>query len=98
MFLEKKVLISFVGGYVLGKSSDAIFCSDKAKELYRKVATQGFLLKDYIMEQVEVIQAEVSDIAADARAEADKIQAAKDAEYKFSEEKKLVGEEVPVTN
>jgi hypothetical protein len=83
MFLEKKVLVSFVGGYVLGKNSNAIFGSEKAKECYRRAATSAFILKDMVMEKVEVLQAEASDILADARAEADKYQEKKDAEYNF---------------
>jgi hypothetical protein len=97
MFLEKKVLVSFVGGYVLGKNSNAIFGSEKAKECYRKAATSAFILKDMVMEKVEILQAEASDILADARAEADKYQAQKDAEYDLAMKNMPAGAEVAAT-
>ena len=79
--LEKKVLFSALGGFVLGKAGNMIFGSDTAKKAYLKAATGGMILKDYILEQAEIIQAEASDIAADARVEADKYQAKKDAAF-----------------
>ena len=84
MFLDKKVIISALGGFALGKTGHLIFASKKAKECYVKAAASALIVKDSIMEQVENIQAEASDIMADARIEADKYQAEKDAEYAAS--------------
>ena len=81
MFFEKKVLFSILGGFVLGKAGSQIFGSAKAKEAYLKAATGALIMKDYIMEQAEIIQAEGSDILADARLRSDEYQAKKDAEF-----------------
>ncbi|MBQ9155769.1 MAG: hypothetical protein IJ137_03195 [Eubacterium sp.] len=79
--LEKKVLLSVLGGFVLGKTGDFIFGGDTAKKVYVKAASLGMILKDCTMEKVEAIQAGASDIAAEAREEADKYQAKKDAAF-----------------
>ncbi len=81
MFFEKKVIFSILGGFALGKTGNEIFGSETAKKAYLKAATGAMILKDNIMERVEVIQAAASDIAADARAEADKYQEKKDASF-----------------
>ena len=81
MFLEKKVILPLVGGFVLGKAGNAIFVSQTARKVYTKAATGAFIAKDSIMEQAEKIQAGAMDIAADARIEADNYQAQKDAEF-----------------
>lgn len=81
MFLNNKVVFGVLGGYVLGKAGDMIFGSETAKKVYTKCATYGMILKDNTMEKVEIIQACASDIAADAREEADKYQAKKEAAY-----------------
>ena len=78
---KKSVLLPLVAGFVLGKTSDMIFGSKEAIKAYTKAATCAFIAKDYVMEEVEKIQAAASDIAADARANADEYQAQKDAEY-----------------
>ena len=84
MFLNKKVVFGVLGGYVLGKAGDMIFGSETAKKVYTKCATYGMILKDNTMEKVEIIQACASDIAADAREEADKYQAKMDAAFDSS--------------
>lgn len=81
MLFKKEILISLLGGFVLGKSGEMIFGSQTAKKLYTKAATGAFIAKDSIMEQAEKIQACAMDIATDARIEADNYQARKDAEY-----------------
>lgn len=78
---KKSIVISLIGGFVLGKAGDKIFGSKEAIKAYTKAATCAFIAKDCVMEEVEKIQAAASDIAADARVEADKYQAQKDAEY-----------------
>lgn len=97
MFFEKKVLFSILGGFVLGKAGGQILGSKKAKEGYLKAATGALIMKDYIMEQAENIQAEGSDILADARLRADEYQAKKDAEAMYeTDEKNSDPEVVPV--
>ncbi len=81
MFFNKKVIFGVLGGFVLGKTGDMIFGSDTAKKVYTRCAAAGMILKDQTMEKVEVIQACASDIAADAREEADQYQARKDAAF-----------------
>ena len=78
-FMDKKVIFSLLGGFVLGKTGDRIFGSDRAKKLYVKAATVGMIAKDCTMEKIEVLQAQALDIADEARTEADKYQAEKDA-------------------
>ena len=82
MFMKKGIVVSLLGGFVLGRAGEAIFGSETAKKVYTKAATGAFIAKDCIMEEVEKIQAAAMDIAADARIEADEYQAAKDEEYK----------------
>ena len=84
MFLNNKVVFGVLGGYVLGKAGDMIFGSETAKKVYTKCATYGMILKDNTMEKVEIIQACASDIAADAREEADRYQAKMDAAFDSS--------------
>ncbi len=84
MFFNKKVVFGVLGGYVLGKAGDMIFGSETAKKVYTKCATYGMILKDNTMEKVEIIQACASDIAADAREEADRYQAKMDAAFDSS--------------
>ncbi len=81
MFMSKKVILSAIGGFVLGKAGNAIFGSETAVKYYTKAATGAFIAKDAIMEQVEKIQAGAMDIAVDARLEADRYQEKLDAEY-----------------
>ena len=86
MFMSKKVIISAIGGFVLGKAGNAIFGSKTAVKYYTKAATGAFIAKDAIMEQVEKIQAGAMDIAVDARLEADRYQERLDAEYEEAPE------------
>ncbi len=86
MIFNKTVLFSILGGFALGKTGDMIFGSETAKKSYLKVATGALILKDSVMEQVETIQAEASDLMADARVKADEYQAKKDADYAFAED------------
>ena len=79
MFFEKKVVVSLLGGIVLGKAGETIFGSETARKVYTKAATGAFIAKDSIMELAEKVQAGAMDIAADARIEADNYQAEKDA-------------------
>ena len=88
MLFDKKVVISILGGFALGKTGGLILGSDTAKKAYLKCATLGMILKDNTMEAVENIQAGAFDIAAEAREEADKYQAKKDAAF----EARLAGE------
>ncbi len=81
MSISKKVVFSLIGGYVLGRAGEEIFGSETAKKVYRKVATCAFIAKDSIMEQVEKARAVASDIAVDARADADRYQEEKDARF-----------------
>lgn len=81
MFLKKKIVLSVLGGFVLGKAGDTIFGSETAKKVYTKAATGAFIVKDSVMDSFEKIQAEAMDIAADARIEADNYQAKKDSGY-----------------
>ena len=86
LFLKKEILISLLGGFVLGKAGETIFGSEAAKKVYTKAATGAFIAKDSIMDSVEKIQAEAMDIAAEARIEADNYQAKKDGTLDMFEE------------
>ena len=77
--LKGAVVLSLVGGYVLGKAGEAVFAGEKAKKVYTSVATGGFIAKDAIMEQIEKIQASAADIAEDAKAKAERYYEKKDA-------------------
>lgn len=81
MIMKKEVVISLLAGLVLGKAGETIFGSDTARKAYTRAASGAYIAKDAIMEEVEKIQAGAMDIATDARAQADRYQARKDAEY-----------------
>ena len=85
LFLKKEILISLLGGFVLGKAGETIFGSETAKKVYTKAATGAFIAKDSIMDSVEKIQAEAMDIAAEARIEADKKKKKKDGTFDMFE-------------
>ena len=46
LFLKKEILISLLGGFVLGKAGETIFGSETAKKVYTKAATGAFIAKD----------------------------------------------------
>ena len=65
--MKKAVVFSLLGGFVLGKAGGFIFGSKTAKKAYTAIATGALIAKDSVMENVEKIQAEASDIIADAK-------------------------------
>ncbi len=77
--MKKAIVFSLIGGFVLGKAGSAIFGSKTAKKVYTTLTTGAFIVKDSVMESVEKIQAEASDVAADARVNAERYYAQKDA-------------------
>ena len=79
--LKSAVALSLVGGYVLGKAGNALFGGDAAKQAYTAVATGAVIAKDSVMERVEKIQAGAADIAEDAKNNAERYYAKKDAAY-----------------
>ena len=79
--LKPAVALSLLGGYVLGKAGNAVFGSDTAKKAYTAATTGAFIAKDAVMERVEKIQAGAADIAADAKINAERYYAKKDAAY-----------------
>ncbi len=78
---KKEIIFSVLGGYVLGKMGNEIFGSETARKIYTKCATAGFILKDTVMEQVEVIQANATDIAAEAKENAEEYYRKRDKDY-----------------
>ncbi|MBQ1311569.1 MAG: hypothetical protein IIY55_06940 [Blautia sp.] len=79
--MKKAIIFSLLGGYVLGRAGSAIFGSKTAKKVYTTLATGAFIAKDSIMESVEKIQAEASDIAQDAKVNVERYYAEKDLAY-----------------
>ena len=77
--MKKAIIFSLLGGYVLGKAGNAIFGSKTAKKVYTTLTTGAFIVKDSIMEGVEKIQAEASDVAADAKVNVERYYASRDA-------------------
>ena len=78
---KEAVVLSLVGGYILGKAGETIFAGERAKKAYTAVATGAFIGKDMVMEQVEKIQASAADIAEEAKAKAERYYEKKDAAY-----------------
>ena len=75
--MKKAVIFSLIGGFVLGKAGAQIFGSRTAKKVYTKVATGAYIAKDSIMEFAEKVQAGASDIAAEAKENAENYYAEK---------------------
>ena len=80
--MNKGIILSLAGGFILGKAGDTIFGSKKAKEVYTVLTAGAFIAKDAVMEYVEKIQAGASDIAEDAKKMADKYYLDRDASVK----------------
>ncbi len=79
--MKKAVVFSIIGGYVLGKAGNYIFGSKTAKKVYTEVATGALIAKDYIMTDVEKLQAGCADITADAKVKVEAYYAEKDAAF-----------------
>ena len=79
--MKKAIIFSLLGGYVLGRAGSTIFGSKTAKKVFTTLATGAFIAKDSIMESVEKIQAEASDIAQDAKVNVERYYAEKDLAY-----------------
>ena len=84
--MKKSIIISLVGGFILGKAGDTVFGSKSAKKIYTSLATGGVIAKDSIMEYVEKIQAGASDIMADAKVNAEHYYAEKDCGFECGED------------
>lgn len=90
--LKPAIALSLLGGYVLGKAGNAVFGGETAKKAYTTVATGAFIAKDAVMEQVEKIQVSAADIAADAKINAERYYAKRDAEAAVAEDDLTVDE------
>lgn len=79
--MKKSIIISLVGGFILGKAGDTVFGSKKAREIYTQLTTGAFIAKDAVMEYVEKVQAGASDIAEDAKHRVEKYYLEKEAAF-----------------
>ena len=53
--MNKGIILSLAGGFILGKAGDVVFGSKKAKEVYTVLTAGAFIAKDAVMEYVEEI-------------------------------------------
>lgn len=85
--MNKKGLLTFVGGFLLGSAGLNVLGSKVAQKGYRYVAAGALIARDSVMEQAEKIQGAASDILADANE-------IKEQYYESCEEKEMQGEDV----
>lgn len=65
--MEKKHILLFLGGMLFGSAGIKLLSSSDAKKAYTHVTAAALRCKDSVMETVDTVQENCSDILADAR-------------------------------
>lgn len=66
--MERKHILLFLGGALFGSAGIRLLSSRDAKKAYTHVTAAALRCKDTVMETVDTVQENCSDILADARA------------------------------
>lgn len=65
--MERKHILLFLGGALFGSAGIKLLSSSDAKKAYTHVTAAALRCKDAVMETVDTVQENCSDILADAR-------------------------------
>jgi hypothetical protein len=76
---------SFIGGILLGSAGFDLLRSKEADKVYVSVTEAVLIARDYVMENVEKINARTQDIYTDAKEKADRYLAQKKAQCTVEE-------------
>ncbi|MBQ5360432.1 MAG: hypothetical protein IIU47_05265 [Lachnospiraceae bacterium] len=79
--MEKKHILLFLGGMLFGSAGIKLLSSSDAKKAYTHVTAAALRCKDSVMETVDTVQENCSDILADARSINEQRAAAEEKEF-----------------
>lgn len=79
--MERKHILLFLGGMLFGSAGIKLLFSSDAKKAYTHVTAAALRCKDSVMETVDTVQENCSDILADARSINEQRAAAEEKEF-----------------
>jgi len=79
--MERKHILLFLGGMLFGSAGIKLLSSKDAKKAYTHVTAAALRCKDTVMETVDTVQENCSDILADARSINEQRAAADEKEF-----------------
>ncbi|MBQ1922945.1 MAG: DUF6110 family protein [bacterium] len=79
--MERKHILLFLGGMLFGSAGIKLLSSKDAKKAYTHVTAAALRCKDSVMETVDTVQENCSDILADARSINEQRAAAEEKEF-----------------
>lgn len=79
--MERKHILLFLGGVLFGSAGIKLLSSSDAKKAYTHVTAAALRCKDSVMETVDTVQENCSDILADARSINEQRAAAEEKEF-----------------
>jgi hypothetical protein len=79
--MERKHILLFLGGMLFGSAGIKLLSSKDAKKAYTHVTAAALRCKDSVMETVDTVQENCSDILADARSINEQRAAADEKEF-----------------
>lgn len=79
--MERKHILLFLGGMLFGSAGIKLLSSSDAKKAYTHVTAAALRCKDSVMETVDTVQENCSDILADARSINEQRAAAEEKEF-----------------
>ncbi len=79
--MERKHILLFLGGVLFGSAGIKLLSSRDAKKAYTHVTAAALRCKDSVMETVDTVQENCSDILADARSINEQRAAAEEKEF-----------------
>lgn len=79
--MERKHILLFLGGMLFGSAGIKLLSSSDAKKAYTHVTAAALRCRDSVMETVDTVQENCSDILADARSINEQRAAAEEKEF-----------------
>ena len=79
--MRRKRILIFLGGMLFGSAGIKLLSSSDAKKAYTHVTAAALRCKDSVMETVDTVQENCSDILADARSINEQRAAAEEKEF-----------------
>ncbi|MBQ3975195.1 MAG: hypothetical protein II628_13635, partial [Lachnospiraceae bacterium] len=79
--MRRKRILIFLGGMLFGSAGIKLLSSNDAKKAYTHVTAAALRCKDSVMETVDTVQENCSDILADARSINEQRAAAEEKEF-----------------
>ena len=79
--MRRKRILIFLGGMLFGSAGIKLLSSSDAKKAYTHVTAAALRCKDTVMETVDTVQENCSDILADARSINEQRAAAEEKEF-----------------